>query len=39
MLCMLKGGVKPDDIPLPIPAGSLCFMRCVFQLMAEVAVT
>ena len=32
-------GVEPNDIALPIPAGSLCFMRRVFQLMAEVAVT
>ena len=31
-------GVEPNDIALPIPAGS-CFMRRVFQLMAEVAVT
>ena len=26
-------------VVLPIPAGLLCFMRRVFQLMAEVAVT
>ena len=32
-------GVEPNDIALPIPAGSLCFMRCVFPLMVEVAVT
>ena len=32
-------GVEPNDIALPIPAGSLCLMRRVFQLMAEVAVT
>ena len=31
-------GVEPNDIALPIPAGSLYFMRLVFQLMAEVAV-
>ena len=31
-------GIEPNDIALPIPAGSLCFMRRVFQLMAEVAV-
>ena len=36
---LLKGGLKPIDIALPIPAGSLCFMLRVFQLMAEVAVT
>ena len=32
-------GVEPNDIALPIPAGSLCFTLRVFQLMAEVAVT
>ena len=32
-------GVEPNNIALPIPAGSLCFMQCVFQLMTEVAVT
>ena len=32
-------GVEPNDIALPIPGGSLCFMRGVFRLMTEVAVT
>ena len=31
--------MEPDDIALPVPAGWLCFMRCVFQLVAEVTVT
>ena len=35
----VEWGVEPNDIALPIPAGSLCFMRRVFQLMVEVAVT
>ena len=35
---LAKRGVEPDDIALPIPAVLLCFMRHVFQLMAEVAL-
>ena len=36
---LLKGGLNQMTLRWPIPAGSLCFMRRVFQLMAEVAVT
>ena len=39
MFVFAESGVEPNDIALGIPAGSLCFMRRVFQLMAEVAVT
>ena len=38
-MLVAERGVEPDYIALPIPAGSLCFMRCVFELIAEVAVT
>ena len=31
--------VESNDNALPIPTGSLYFMRCVFPLVAEVAVT
>ena len=34
-----RSRVEPDNIALPIPAGLLCFMWCVFQLMSEVAVS
>ena len=36
---LLKGGLNQMYIALPIPAGWLCFIRCVFQLVAKVAVT
>ena len=36
---LARSRVEPDNIALPIPAGLLCFMWCVFQLMAEVAVS
>ena len=28
-------GVEPDNIALPISVGWLCFMRCVFKLLAD----
>ena len=34
-----KWGIEPNDIALPIPTELLCYMRQVFQLMCEVAVS
>ena len=33
------GGVKPNDVALSVPASLLCYMRHVFQLVAEVAMS
>ena len=39
LMVFAERGVEPNDIALPIPAGSLSLMRRAFQVMVEVAVT